>query len=67
MIEQIKVYTIDIDKMNDNFNCLTCNDEDFILESNRQERNYIDIKKFERMLNVNSFDNDNLIIRFIKN
>ena len=67
MLEKIKVYSIHVDKMHNNFNCLTCTDEDFIKESNRQERNYIDIKKFERLLNVNAFDNDNLIIRFIQN
>ena len=65
MLEQIKVYAIDVDKMDDNFNCLTCNDEDFITESIRQEIKPIDIRRFERMLNINVFNNDTLIIRFI--
>jgi transcription elongation factor Elf1 len=67
MLEQIKVYAIDVDKMDDNFNCLTCNDEDFITESIRQEIKPIDIRRFERMLNINVFNNDTLIIRFILN
>jgi len=67
MIEQIKVYSIDVDKMDDNFNCLTCSDEDFIAESIRQEIKPIDIRRFERMLNINVFNNDTLIIRFILN
>jgi len=65
MVEQIKVYSIDVDKMDDNFNCLTCNDDEFIAESIRQKQDSIDIKKFERMFNINIFDNNNLIIRFI--
>jgi len=65
MINSIKVYSIDVDKMDDNFNCLTCNDEDFIAESIRQEIKPIDIRRFERMLNINVFNNDTLIIRFI--
>lgn len=65
MVEQIKVYSIDVEKMDDNFNCLTCSDEDFISESIRQKQNCIDIRKFERMFNINIFDNTNLIIRFI--
>jgi len=65
MIEQIKVYSIDVDKMDDNFSCLTCNDDEFISESIRQKRDSIDIRKFERMFNINIFDNNNLIIRFI--
>jgi len=67
LLEQIKVYAIDVDKMDDNFNCLTCNDEDFITESIRQEIKPIDIRRFERMLNINVFNNDTLIIRFILN
>jgi hypothetical protein len=65
MINSIKVYSIDVYKMDDNFNCLTCNDEDFIAESIRQEIKPIDIRRFERMLNINVFNNDTLIIRFI--
>ena len=53
--------------MDDNFNCLTCSDEDFIAESIRQEMKPIDIRRFERMLNINVFNNDTLIIRFILN
>ena len=67
MINSIKVYSIDVYKMDDNFNCLTCNDEDFIAESIRQEIKPIDIRRFERMLNINVFNNDTLIIRFILN
>ena len=67
MLEQIKVYSIDVEIMDDNFNCLTCSDDEFITESIRQNRECIDIKKFERMLNINVFDNDDLVIRFIQN
>lgn len=67
MLEQIKVYSIDVEVMDDNFNCLTCSDDEFIAESIRQKRECIDIKKFERMLNINVFDNDDLVIRFIQN
>ncbi|MGI9137643.1 MAG: hypothetical protein ACR2IM_01250 [Sediminibacterium sp.] len=65
MLEKIKIYSIDVDKMDDDFNCLTCTDEEFIAESVRQKIEAIDIKKFERMLNINVFDHENIVIRFI--
>jgi len=51
--------------MDDNFACLTCSDNDFILESTRQKLGGIDIKKFERMVNINGFNYEEFIIRFI--
>ena len=65
MLEQIKVYGIDVNKTDDDFKCLTCNDDEFIAESLRQDMPPIDIKKFERMFNVGTFDNEEFIIRFI--
>jgi hypothetical protein len=65
MLDQIKVYAIDVNKMDDDFACLTCTDDGFIAESLRQNMPPIDIKKFERMFNVGIFDNEEFIIRFI--
>jgi len=65
MLEHIKVYAIDVNETDDNFKCLTCNDDEFIAESLRQDMPPIDIKKFERMFNVGTFDNVEFIIRFI--
>jgi hypothetical protein len=61
----LKVYLIDVNEMDDNFACLTCSDNDFILESTRQKLGGIDIKKFERMVNINGFNYEEFIIRFI--
>ena len=51
--------------MDNNFACLTCSDIDFILESNRQKFKPMEIKKFERMVNINGFNYEEFIIRFI--
>jgi len=65
MLEQIKVYAIDVNKMDDDFKCLTCTDDEFIAESLKQNMPPIHIKKFERIFNVGVFDNEEFIIRFI--
>ena len=51
--------------MKDDFSCLTCTDIDFILESHRQKFKPMEMKKFERMINVNGFNYEEFIIRFI--
>jgi hypothetical protein len=61
----LKVYLIDINKTDNNFPCLTCSDNDFILESTKQKLGAMDIKKFERLININGFNYEEFIIRFI--
>ena len=64
-MEKLQVYIIDVNEMDNNFACLTCSDIDFILESHRQKFKPMEMKKFERMINVNGFDYEEFIIRFI--
>jgi hypothetical protein len=64
-MEKLQVYIIDVNKMKDDFSCLTCSDIDFILESHRQKFKPMEMKKFERMVNVNGFNYEEFIIRFI--
>lgn len=64
-MEKLQVYIIDVNKMKDDFSCLTCSDIDFILESHRQKFKPMEMKKFERMINVNGFNYEEFIIRFI--
>ena len=64
-MDKLQVYIIDVNEMDNNFACLTCSDIDFILESNRQKFKPMEIKKFERMINVNGFNYEEFIIRFI--
>jgi hypothetical protein len=64
-MDKLQVYIIDVNKMKDDFSCLTCSDIDFILESHRQKFKPMEMKKFERMINVNGFNYEEFIIRFI--
>jgi hypothetical protein len=67
MKKQIKVYMFDLEKTSDDFPCISCTDEEFIAESERQGFVADTIDMFERKFNINWYAHyyDFPIIRFI--